>query len=99
VDNLTDAYASASYSNSSLQTSMSQVMRFREAPIRALASVGQTRVWNLMIDVVAQTGRFPQFASSPSQFIVEGEQHYWVHVAIDRLTGQVLDKQIEMVKE
>ena len=96
VDNLTDAYAATS---GTLPMSMSQVMRFREAPIRALASVGQTRVWNLMIDVVAQTGRYPQSASALSQFLVEGQQHYWVHVAIDRFTGQVIDKQIEVVKE
>ena len=81
---------------------MSQVMRFREAPIRALASVGQTRVWNLMIDVVAQTGPVSVLGGKRVQargFNVEGQQHYWVHVAIDRLTGQVLDKQIEVVKE
>jgi hypothetical protein len=34
-----------------------------------------------------------------SDFIVEGEQRYWVHVAIDRFTGQVLDRQIEPVNE
>ncbi len=75
------------------------IQRFREAPMRALAASGQTRVWNLMIDVVVQTGRYPQSATSPDQFLVEGEQRYWVHVAIDRLTGQVLDKQIEVVRE
>ena len=32
-------------------------------------------------------------------FLVDGEQHYWVHVAIDRFTGQVVDKQIEVVNE
>jgi hypothetical protein len=32
-------------------------------------------------------------------FLVEGEQRYWVHVAIDRFTGQVIDKQIEVVNE
>ena len=32
-------------------------------------------------------------------FVVDGEQRYWVHVAIDRMTGQVLDKQVEVVKE
>ncbi len=32
-------------------------------------------------------------------FIVEGEHRYWVYVAIDRLTGQVLNKQIEVVNE
>jgi hypothetical protein len=31
--------------------------------------------------------------------VVEGEQRYWVHVAIDRFTGQVIDKQIEVVNE
>jgi hypothetical protein len=83
----------------SLTESLAYIKRFREAPIRALASVGQTRVWNLMIDVVAQTGRYPQSATALDQFLVEGEQRYWVHVAIDRLTGQVVDKQIEVVKE
>jgi hypothetical protein len=28
---------------------------------------------------------------------LEGEQRYWVHVAIDRFTGQVIDKQMEVV--
>jgi len=83
-----------------LQKSVSLIQRFREAPIRALASAGQTRVWNLLIDVVAQTGQYPTFANgSLANFVVEGQQHYWVHVAIDRLTGQVLDKQIEQVTE
>jgi len=75
------------------------IQRIREAPIRALTAGGQTRVWNLMIDVVAQTGRYPQSANTLANFVVEGEQRYWVHVAIDRYTGQVLDKQIEVVKE
>jgi Tfp pilus assembly protein PilX len=82
-----------------LMESMAYVQRFREAPIRALGNVGQTRVWNLMIDVVAQSGRYPQSATALDKFVVEGEQRYWVHVAIDRLTGQVIDKQIEVVKE
>jgi len=98
-ENLTDAYGNANYSSPSLKTGLTQIQRFREAPIRALANAGQTRVWNLLIDVVAQTGRYPQFTSSPGQFVVEGQQHYWVHVAIDRLTGQILDKQIEQVTE
>jgi len=74
--------------------------RYREVAVRALANAGQTRVWNLMIDLVAQTGRYPTSASGVlANFLVEGEQHYWVHVAIDRYTGQVLDKQIEIVKQ
>jgi hypothetical protein len=31
--------------------------------------------------------------------VVEGEQRYWVHVAIDRFTAQVIDKRIEVVNE
>jgi len=75
------------------------IQRFREAPIRALAACGQTRVWNLMIDVVAQTGRYPQNADTLDHFVVEGEKRYWVHLAIDRLTGKILDKQMEAVTE
>jgi hypothetical protein len=79
------------------------IHRFRDASMRALANCGQTRVWNLMIDVVAQTGRYPSSAANAANplaaFVVEGEQRYWVHVAIDRYTGQVIDKQIEVVKE
>jgi hypothetical protein len=72
----------------------------REVVARATSSVSQTRVWNVLIDVVAQSGRFkPNATSLQSDFIVEGEQHYWVHVAIDRFTGQVIDKQIEVVNE
>ena len=73
--------------------------RFAEGAIRALSNSGQTRVWNLMFDIVAQTGRFTSQAKTLDQFNVEGEQHYWVHVAIDRYTGQVIDKQVEVVKE
>ena len=83
----------------SVKDTVTNVQRFREAPIRALAAVGQTRVWNLMIDVVAQTGRFPQNPGGLSSFIVQGERRYWVHIAIDRFTGQVIDKQVEVVKE
>ncbi len=35
----------------------------------------------------------------PMLNIVEGEQRYWVHVAIDGFTGQVIGKQIEVVNE
>ena len=67
---------------------------------RALGEVDQTRTWNLLIDVIAQTGHFkPNATSLQNDFVVEGEEHDWVHVAIDRFTGQVIDKQIEVVKE
>jgi len=77
----------------------------REVVARTVSSVSQSRVWNVVIDVVAQSGRYPSNLTQNPQatdlpkFVVEGEQHYWIHVAIDRLTGQVLDKQIEVVNE
>jgi hypothetical protein len=72
----------------------------RESIARALGEVGQTRTWNLMLDVIAQSGRYPPNATSlRNGFVVDGEQRYWVHVAIDRFTGQVIDKKIEVVNE
>ena len=53
-----------------------------------------------MIDVIAQPGRCkPNTTSLQNDFVVDGEQRYWVHVAIDRFTNQVIDKQIEVVNE
>jgi len=71
----------------------------REVVARAVSSVSQTRVWNLVIDVVAQSGRYAPGETDLNKFNVEGEQRYWIHVAIDRFTGQVIDKQIEVVNE
>ncbi len=76
-----------------------KIQRLRESAVRALANNGQTRVWNLMIDVVAQTGHYTPSSSSLAQFAVDGEQRRWVHVAIDRFTGEVIDKQTEVVTE
>jgi hypothetical protein len=74
----------------------------KETVARALSDMTQTRTWGLLIDVIAQTGKYALDATSVGQankFVVEGEQHYWVHVAIDRFTGQVIDRQVEVVKE
>ena len=79
------------------------IQRLRQAALRPLANCGQTRVWNLMIDLIAQTGRYPKTASTSSNplaaFLVEGEKRYWLHIAIDRVTGKVLDAQLECVSE
>ena len=66
-----------------------------------LLSAGTTaRVWNLMIDVIAQVGIFPPGSTNlGSDFVVQGERRIWVHLAIDRLTGEVLDSQLERVTE
>jgi hypothetical protein len=72
---------------------------------RALAEVGQARVWNLMIDVIAQTGRYSPGTTAPldnsnaNKFIVEGEKRYWLHIALDRDDGTVLGSQLEEVLE
>ena len=71
----------------------------RETIARALAEVGQTRTWGLLIDVIAQSGRYPPTATGLDQFVVEGEKRYWLHVAIDRFTGDVIDQQLEEVFE
>lgn len=71
----------------------------RELVMRAFSDATQTRTWNLMIDVIAQSGSYRTGANALANFSVEGEQRYWVHVAIDRFTGQVIDRQIEVVKE
>jgi hypothetical protein len=70
-----------------------------EAALRALSDVGNTRTWNLMIDVIAQSGRYGPGQRDLSKFVVEGEKRYWVHVAIDRFTGKVVDKMMEAVYE
>ena len=71
----------------------------REATIRTLAEMGTTRTWNFLIDLVAQTGRFTAASKSGSDFMVQGEERVWIHVAIDRMTGEVLEIQNEVVNE
>lgn len=80
-------------------TALSDIKTEREAIIRAVADGTNTRTWNLMIDVVTQVGRYPRTATSLSQFTVEGERHHWLHLAIDRYTGKIVDQQIEVVRK
>lgn len=75
------------------------IQRFRESAIRALADVGTVRVWNLLIDLTAQSGRYTPSANSLEAFTVEGEKRVWLHVALDRFTGEVIDRQLEVVSE
>ncbi len=71
----------------------------REAAVRALAPNTQTRTWNLLIDVIAESGRFLPKATALSEFTVEGARRYWLHVAIDRITGEVIESKLEVVYE
>lgn len=102
VTNVSYTYAGFSAALDSsvyVSATAASIQRLREAAIRPLASVGQVRVWNVLLDVVAQVGRYGSGATSADQFIVEGEGRYWVHLAIDRFTGKVLDRQVELVTE
>jgi hypothetical protein len=54
----------------------------------------------VLIDVVAQSGSFkPNATSLHNDSVIESEQHYCVPGAINGFTGQVIDRQIEVVKE
>ena len=72
---------------------------YAEAPIRALSGVANTRTWNLLIDVIAQSGNMSPTAATLNDFIVQGERRYWLHIAIDRYTGKIIDQQLETVYE
>jgi hypothetical protein len=72
----------------------------RDTIARALSEVVQTRTWGLLIDLVAQTGHYkPNATSLTDDFIVEGEKHYWLHIAIDRFDGTIVGQQLEEVIE
>jgi hypothetical protein len=71
----------------------------RECVVRALSDATQTRTWNLLIDVIAQSGRYPPTANGLAEFLVEGEKRYWLHIAIDRFTGDVIGQLWEAVYE
>lgn len=71
----------------------------RELIVRALGDVTNVRTWNLLIDVVGQSGKLARIAEGLEDFVVEGERRYWLHLAIDRLTGSIVDSQLEMIHE
>ena len=72
---------------------------YLESPVRALTDSVNSRTWNLMVDIIAQSGHLSSSATSLDNFSVEGERRYWLHVAIDRYTGKVLTQQLEPVYE
>jgi hypothetical protein len=74
----------------------------KEAIARALAEMGQARTWNLMIDVIAQTGKCAP--GETDRFIVQGEKRYWLHIALGRdlkpdASVDVLGAELEEVTE
>jgi hypothetical protein len=90
----------ASYPALSLSSATdNRIKSQRESVVRALGDATTTQTWNLMIDVIAQTGHYPPGATQLSQFSVDGERRYWLHIAIDRFTGEVVDRVWEPVYE
>jgi hypothetical protein len=88
---------SSVFGNGTVGLTMQNVDRFRESFIRPLAAVGNTRVWNVMIDLIAQTGQYQAGAATLDNFTVCSQHRYWLHEAIDRYTGQILDQSLEPV--
>lgn len=72
---------------------------FAEFPVRALAEVSNFRTWTFLVDIVAQAGRFSGTGTAAGDFMVEGEKRVWVHVAMDRFTGELIGVQTEFVYE
>ena len=103
VTNLSTAIQSGYYSAGSsndIYVSPDSADKTRiEAPIRALAGATNTRTWNLLIDIIAQSGQMSPTAATLNDFIVQGERRYWLHIAIDRYTGKIIDQQLEPVYE
>jgi hypothetical protein len=72
----------------------------RETFARAFSETTQTRTWGLLIDLVAQTGHYkPNATNLQTDFVVEGEKRYWLHIAIDRFDGTIVGQQLEEVTE
>ena len=71
----------------------------REAAIRTLSSLTTTRTWNLMVDLVVQSGKFSPNAKTGADFVVRAERRYWIHLTVDRMTGRILDRKLEVVDE
>ena len=80
-------------------TVLGPVKTEREVVVRALAESTNTRTWNLLVDVIAQTGHYPATAATFDDFVVTGERRYWLHVAVDRYTGEIVDQQLEAVSD
>lgn len=71
----------------------------REAAVRTLGEIGTVRTWNFLIDVVVQSGRFTSSSKDGADFMVNAERREWIHVAIDRMTGEILEQRKEVVNE
>ncbi len=97
--NLASFMSSSELTNSAV--SLSPVKNIREAAIRAWGESTQTRTWNLFADVIVQVGRFPSQSATTAagDFVVDAERRIWLSEAVDRFTGEVIDRSYETVGE
>lgn len=74
---------------------------FSEAHARAIAAATDTRSWQLLLDLVVQSGRQPGGDTSfdPQRFLVSGQRRYWITFSIDRFTGEITHEHWEPVYE
>jgi hypothetical protein len=75
------------------------IMARREAVMRALADGTTVRSWNFTLDLVVQSGQLTPNATDLKQFQSFAERRYWIHFAVDRITGRLLEAQWEPVKQ
>jgi hypothetical protein len=92
------------YFSDGASANLSLVKTEGESVARSLAESSNTRTWNFLIDVIGQSGHFlsnsvPVSSGGKDNFVVEGERRYWLHIAIDRYTGKVVDQQLEIVDQ
>jgi len=83
----------------SATSDLARLKHEREIVARALGSATQTRTWNVMIDIICQTGKYPRSPTSLNDFTVEGEHRVWVHLAIDRFSGKIIERSVERVSQ
>lgn len=76
---------------------ITRIKRRREALIAALVEATDVGTWNVMIDLIVQTGKGR--VGDLAGFQSSGETRSWQHLAIDRLTGKIVDQQTEVVQE
>jgi|GEM_PF-5818473 len=67
-----------------------------ESVVRALTANTSTGTWNVMIDLVAQSGKMKPNGAL-SDFEANGQNRKWICLTIDRLTGKVLHRSEELV--
>lgn len=100
-----DASASSKFSGFStellglLSANGGRIQMQRQSVMRALADPGTCRTWTFLIDLIVQKGRYPENSSGLDRFMVDGEERYWIHLAMDRLTGKILAEKVEVVND